>query len=87
MLPRLANSPQNRLKQSLLVLLGESAFYDTIPVAFSIIQSTYQGDIMSGLGHPRRYVKHQFSRMNKAIRDRNPYLLPCMKCDVAEIRN
>jgi hypothetical protein len=41
---------------------------------------------MSGLGHPRRYVKHQFSSMNKAIRDQNPYLLLCMKCDVAEIR-
>jgi hypothetical protein len=86
MLPRLANSPQNRLKRYLLVLRSESAFYDTLPVVFSIFESTYEGDVMSGLDHPRRYMKHQFSRMNKAIRDQNPYLLLCMKCDVAEIR-
>jgi hypothetical protein len=56
-------------------------------VAISIDKSTYNAATMSGLGHPRRYVKHRFSSMNKAIRDQSPYILLCMKCDVAEIRN
>jgi hypothetical protein len=68
------------------VLHSESAFYNTRPAAFSIYKSTYKGAAMSGLGHPRRYAKHGFSNKNKAIRDQNPYLLLCMKCDVAEIR-
>jgi hypothetical protein len=87
MLPQIANSPQNRLKQLLLELRSASPVYDIYPVVFSIVKSTYKVATMSGLGHPRRYVKHQFSRMNKAIRDQNPYLLLCMKCDVAEKRN
>jgi hypothetical protein len=42
---------------------------------------------MSGLSHPRRFAKHRFSNMKQRNSRSNPYLLLCMKCDVAEIRN
>jgi hypothetical protein len=42
---------------------------------------------ISGFGHPRRFARHRFSNMKQSNSRSNPYLLLCMKCDVAEIRN
>jgi hypothetical protein len=51
------------------------------------LQEHVLGAALSGSGHPRRCAKHLFSNMKQSNSRSNPYLLLCMKCDVAEIRN
>jgi hypothetical protein len=81
------SAPQNCMKRLLPYLRSKSTLYGTCPVAFSIHKITYSGAAMSGLGHPRRFAKHRFSNMKQSNSLSNPYLLLCIKCDVAEIRN
>jgi hypothetical protein len=81
------SAPQNCLKRLLPYLRSKSTLYGTCPVAYSIHKIMYSGAAVSGLSHPRRFAKHRFSNMKQSNSRSNPYLLLCMKCDVAKIRN
>jgi hypothetical protein len=77
-----------KLPEAIATLLTQkSTLYGTYPVAYSIHKITYSGAAMSGFGHPHRFARHRFSNMKQSNSRSNPYLSPCMKYDVAEIRN
>jgi hypothetical protein len=84
---RLPRAPHNCLKLLLPYLRSKYTLYGTCPVAFSIHKITYSDAAASGLVHPRRFARHRFSNMKQSNSRSNPYLLLCMKCDVAEMRN
>jgi hypothetical protein len=80
-------APQICLKRLLPYLRSKSTLYGSYPVAYSIHKIASSGATVSGFGHPHHFVRHRFSNMKQSNSRSNPYLSPCMKCDVAKIRN